>query len=260
MGYVKTAEEIAELQSVLAKPQARDGRMLYIPFTTDESFVAEVLPPGLRPGGGPASLTVGEWRRSNAGPYRAAFLMVSAVPEQRKDLIGSYCLSFFINDDSAILFGRPMMGEPKKLADIDFAIRGTTLEARVRRFGTELVHVTATLGAELPVPEPSDTPAFWYKHQPAEDGHGLQYDPILVLQMNTQKPKRLVSSKAELVLKGTAHDPLEDVPMSQIGTAYYTEGDLFAACSVIQTVDREKFLPYAFAGYDDWTALIKEGS
>ena len=93
MGYVKTNEEVAALQAVLSKPQARDGQMLYIAFDTDEQFVKSVLPPGLVPNGAPASLTVGEWQGSNAGPYRAAFLMVGAQPESVTDPIGSYCLS-----------------------------------------------------------------------------------------------------------------------------------------------------------------------
>ena len=93
MGYVKNPEEIAELQAVLAKPHARDGRVLYVPFDTDVDFVREVLPPGLEPGAGPASLTIGDWRGSNAGPYRAAFLMVSAVPEHDKNLRGTIPLT-----------------------------------------------------------------------------------------------------------------------------------------------------------------------
>ena len=259
MGYVKTDEELDELQAVMAKPQARDGRLLFIQFETDDDFVSSVLPPGLVPNGVPASLTVGEWRGSNAGPYRASFLMVGAQPESAEDPKGTYCLSFFISDDSAILFGRPMMGEPKKLGDIEFSVSNDKVSASVTRFGTKIVSASATIGAEIPGSE-IEAPAYWYKHQPAVNGDGLQYDPVLILQKNTQKPTKVMLASAEMSLAGTVHDPLGDIPVTGVKAAVYMEGDIFAECSVVTTVDREKFLPYAFAGYDDWTALIKEGS
>ena len=258
MGYVKTNEEVAALQAVLSKPQARDGQMLYIAFDTDEQFVKSVLPPGLVPNGAPASLTVGEWQGSNAGPYRAAFLMVGAQPESVTDPIGTYCLSFFISDDSAILFGRPMMGEPKKLANIEFSVTGNEVKASVTRFGTELISVSASVGSDLETQEIA-SPAYWYKHQPAENGDGLQYDPVLILQENTQKQRRMAQASAEMSLKGTVHDPVGEVPVHDLKAALYIEGDIFAKCSVVSTVDREAFLPFAFAGYDDWTVLVKEG-
>ncbi len=274
MGYVKTTKEVEALQDVLGAPQARDGRMLFIPFQTDEAFVSSVLPPGLESNGTAASLTVGEWQGSNAGPYRAAFLMVSAKTEHTPKptesnpdpkhvvLNGTYCLSFFISDDSAILFGRPMMGEPKKLANIEFSLAGSDLTASVTRFGTKLIDVTATIGAALPqVPKPPPTLAFWYKHQPNLDGQGLQYDPVLLMQENSQTPTKMAGASAEMSLQGTAHDPLGDVPVQAIGSPIYIEGDIHAECSVVnRKIDREDFLPYAFAAYDDWTVLVKENS
>ncbi len=254
MSYVKTPEQISRLQSLMAMPHARDGRVLYVPFDTDMAFVDEVLPPGLKPGRGPASLTIGDWGGSNAGPYRAAFLMVSAIAEKDSSLRGTHCLSFFISSESAVLFGRPMMGEPKKLADINFSMSGKGLTASVSRLGTELISVTADLGEALPA-SPTESNAFWYKHQPADSGEGLQYDPQLLLQINKQSPTELSMATAQLSLSSSAHDPVADVPVHRIRPAYYSEGDIYATCSVIQTVDRDAFLPYAFSGVDDWTAL-----
>jgi len=259
MGYVKNPEEIAELQAVLAKPHARDGRVLYVPFDTDVDFVREVLPPGLEPGAGPASLTIGDWRGSNAGPYRAAFLMVSAVPEHDKNLRGTYCLSFFISNESAILFGRPMMGEPKKLAHIDFSIDGNCLQASVSRLGTDLIKITAELNHEIPATE-SQSRAFWYKHQPADNGEGLQYDPQLLMQINTQRPSKLIVSSAEIHLESSVHDPVADIPVQRVRQAYYSEGDIYAACSFMRTVSRAEFLPYAFSGVDNWTVLSRSNA
>ncbi|MDB2352586.1 acetoacetate decarboxylase family protein [Luminiphilus sp.] len=254
MGYVKTAKEVMELQAVMSKPQARAGRVLYVPFDTDLNFVHEVLPPGLKPGGGPASLTIGDWQGSNAGPYRAAFLMVSATPEHDENLRGTYCLSFFISSESAVLFGRPMMGEPKKLASIHFVIEANKLEATVSRLGTDLIKVTADLGEEVLATE-SQSRAFWYKHQPADHGAGLQYDPQLLMQINTQKTRKLQISTAEISLQSSAHDPVADIPLQRIRKAYYSEGDIHASCTILRTVDRTAFLPYAFSGVDNWTVL-----
>ena len=259
MGYKKNKAEIDRLESQLSAPFASGGRVLYLPFDTDENFIREVLPPGLIPNGGTGSLTVGQWRGSNAGPYSAAFLMVSAKLERDVAKRGAYCLSFFISSEPAALFGRPMMGEPKKLADINFSVQQRSVQASVHRLGTELISVRAELGEELP-PRTTTSLAFWYKHQPACDGMGLQYDPQLLVQTNTQKTDKLQASAAQITLRSSLHDPVGDVPIHAVKPAYYSEGDITAACDVVQIVDKEQFLPFAFSGYDNWNYLSKSGA
>ena len=263
MGFVKTNKEIEQLQHVLSAPQARDGDMLWAQFNTDPKFIADVLPPGLIAGKEPyGSVNIGHWKGSNAGAFYGAAVFVNARRKQMddKDPDCQYCLAFFVSDDQASLFGRPMMGEPKKLADIKIQKSDDKVTASVTRYGKEIISMEAQLASDIGKQKQVQT-ALYYKHVPAANGVGLEYDPILVSQVNTQTLTRVVvgaPGKTTVAFASTHHDPLGDVPVLDGITSAYSEGSIYADVSAICTVDRESFLPYAFAAYDDWTALVKE--
>ena len=263
MGFVKTDQEIEQLQEVLSAPQARDGQMLAVTFNTEPNFVANVLPPGLLPGKDPiASLNVGYWKGSNAGAFHGAAIFVNARTEQMAegDPDCQYCLAFFVSDDQASLFGRPMMGEPKKLAKIEIHRKDDQVTASVTRYGKTIMSVQAALGDDIGPSKLVQT-ALYYKHAPAADGKGLQFDPILISQVNTQTLSKVVLGDAKQTnvnFDSTVHDPLGEIPVMGIRQSAYSEGSIFAKVSAIATVDREKFIPYAFAAYDDWTTLVTE--
>ncbi|MBT5819249.1 MAG: acetoacetate decarboxylase family protein [Proteobacteria bacterium] len=263
MGFVKTSQEIEQLQQVLSAPQARDGEMLWAQFNTDPEFIAHVLPPGLVPGKAPlASVNIGHWKGSNAGAFYGAAVFVNARTKQMTETEADcqYCLAFFVSDDQASLFGRPMMGEPKKLADIKIDRSENQVTASVTRYGKTIISLQAQLANDVGNAKQVQN-ALYFKHVPAANGIGLEYDPILVRQVNTQTLTRVVlgdAAETSVAFASTLHDPLGDIPVLGGFTSAYSEGSIYAEVSAIDTVDRESFLPYAFAAYDDWTTLVTE--
>ena len=252
MGFIKTGQEIEQLQQIMAIPQALDGTMLTIQFGTDAAFIERVLPPGLTPGKNAlGSIYIGKWANSSAGAYHGAAVFVSA---RAGDLEGDYCLAFYVSNNQASLFGRPMMGEPKKLADIDFERKGNRITAGVTRYNERIISIDAELTGSMDDLE-METTAFYYKHCPAPDGQGLQYDPLLIQQSVTQKLNHLELGSASLQFASTAHDPLSEIPVQDLRMVVYSEGSMFAKVNIVTSVDREAFLPYAFSAYDDWVSL-----
>src|SRR5215216_4758174 len=113
--YVKSPGEIARIQALFAAPIFSDSRVLGIQFETTAEFIATVLPPGLEPDERSlASAWVGSFGSSNCvGPFAGAGVNVRA---RHGDLVGQYCLTMPMSTDAAIIFGRELYAEPKKLA------------------------------------------------------------------------------------------------------------------------------------------------
>lgn len=253
MGFKKTTAEIARLQEIMAQPQAQNGRMLSIQFETDPAFIKQVLPPGLEPTDqAMGTVFIGDFKGSNAGPYKGATVFVSA---SAGDIKGDYCLAFYVSSDQASLFGRQMMGEPKKVANINFEIDGDNVHAGVSRLGKEIISIDASLGDDIG-PLEFTSSAFYYKHRPNIKGQGLEEDPLLLEQINSSKLTAVRPGKGSLNLSSSPHDPLADIPVHDITLLSYYEGDLFADMRMIQSVDRQAYLPFAFAAYDNWDTLF----
>ena len=66
------------------------------------------------------------------------------------------------------------------------------------------------------------------------------------------------SGSAQLALRGTVHDPLDELVVDEVLGARYVEGVLAARCHVAATVPADVFLPYALGRMDDWSALDTE--
>ena len=256
MGFVKSPEEIARIQQVLAEPHFFSSEAVTVEFRTRPEIVERLLPPGLVPADEPlASATIGRWGRSNCvHAFAGGSLNLRA---RHGDAVGSYCLSMPMSTDRAIIFGRELFGEPKKQADVSFERTGDRVAASCWRYGSPIIEIEAVLERELPAGE-SRSRAFHYKFLPRADGRGLESDPVLVMASFESKLNRISSGTGVLRLANTVHDPLGEVEIVEILAARYSEGDVYASARGVATVRAEDFLPYAYGKIDDWTALDNE--
>lgn len=256
MGYVKTPAEIADFQQRLGAPRFLSARMLSVQFKTRRETVARLLPPGLTPAAEPIAIAlIGEWRHTNCiEGFAGGHLSLLARHGEHE---GAYCLSMPMSTDRAILFGRDLFGEPKKLARVTLEVGANRAHGRIERWGQTVLEIDASLGAELG-PAEGESHAFHYKFFPASNGIGLEADPVLVLASFRSALHRTRSATATLRLGATAHDPLAEVEIVELLSAAYSEGDVLASARSLATVDRQAFLPYAYGKVDDWTLLDNE--
>ena len=119
---------------------------LTVSFLSDPSVVAEIIPPPLEPAAEPrATVTVATIGRSNCvGPFDGASINL-ACHYGGED--GFYCLTMPMSTDTAVVFGRELYAEPKKLAEIALEVDVERRRARgtVRRHGITYIEIEAKL-------------------------------------------------------------------------------------------------------------------
>ena len=252
MGFVKTPEEIRHIREALTAIHFRSGQLIVVEFMSDMDFVRAVLPPGLEPVGEPRMRCgLSSFKAASCGPYQGSSVHIRA---RHGDIEGSYVLAMYMAVDNAVLFGREVFGEPKKVATVDFAFEGERKRGSVERAGTRLIEIDMEAGPEA---EPTDRSGidFNYKTFMAADGRGLAADPILVAVQIDSKVHRMLPGKGTLRFDGNVHDPLHEIPVREMLSVTYLELDVRASARDLATVPADAFLPYAYGRLPDWGVL-----
>lgn len=252
--FVKSPDEVRRLQQAYAAPAFLDMRTLAVTFETDPAVVAELLPPPLAPAAEPrVTVSVSEIARSNCvGPFDAAAVNVACQFEGRE---GVYCLLMPMSTDTAVIFGRELYAEPKKLADIQLDQRpGGHVRGTVTRRGITVIEIRAQFEdgfREVNVERESGN--YYFKFLPSADGLGFAHAPELIEVTHRSIIYRTVRGTGTLTFRESCHDPLIDIPVLSITGITLSEGDLYTTARVAATVDPAAFMPYAFAKIDDLT-------
>jgi acetoacetate decarboxylase len=252
MGWVKTPEEVARIQRVLAAPRFTDAERLQVDFLTTPEFVRSVLPPGLEPAAEPiASASVGVFRSNCVGNFSGGSIALMA---RHGAVEAAYVLCMYMTTDHAIVFGRDLFGEPKKQAKIELHRHGDHARGSVERHGVRLIDIAVALGPSRG-PGVGRSATFNIKALPAADGNGLESDAILTVAEFEAVSTDRWDGTATLKLGGTPHDPLDDIPIVAIRSARLIRGDLNARARKLATIPAAAFLPYALGRMDDWSQL-----
>jgi acetoacetate decarboxylase len=255
MGFVKRPEEIARIEHALSHPRFVNGEMLSVEFLTDPATVEHVLPPPLEPTGEPrVTAMVGRWQSNCVGDFYGGAIYVSA---RHEGIDGQYVLAMYMDNDVPTIYGRDLFGEPKKLATSALHRSGETFSGRLERGGVRLIelhgHLTTDLG-----PFDAEGVNFNFKARPAANGIGLEEDAILTRATFQTHARVAREGAGSVVLRGTVHDPLDELPVRQVLRAAYVECDLIASCEAVATVPADVFAPYHHGRHDDWSALDTE--
>ncbi len=257
MRFVKTTDEIKQIQAVYARPQFLGARTLTVLFETTPQAIKALLPPPLEPTPEPlASAWVGEIRNSNCvGPFLGAALYVRA---RYKDIVGNYCVTMPMSTSEAVTFGRELYGEPKKLAKVVFEREGDHVWGTVERHDIRYLSLRGRMSEKGPTGR-QETSSFFFKFLPRPDGAGFDHPPLLVHVTGEAKVQLAEQGRGEVVLRDSPHDPVADIPVSQVIRALYTEGHTYTRGQVLCQVDPEAFLPYSF-GKMDALEVVQEGT
>ncbi len=259
--YVKSSEELEQLQGIYAAPAFLGIRSLSIPFETDPEVVRAVLPPPLEPADQPiVSVGVSEITGSNCvGPFYGSSINIQA---RYKDLVGNYCLTMPMSTDIAVIFGRELYGEPKKLARIALKRDGQKLVGTVERHGITYIELQGEMTEQVEVGEEEskqESNHFYYKYMPSADGQGLDHDPLLVHVHHRGSFGHVERGKGQILFRESPHDPVIDLPIVNSADASYVEGETFTTARTLCSVDCDAFMPYAFGKIDAMDALACEG-
>ncbi len=255
MRFVKTPDEVRDIQAIYARPQFLGVRSLTVLFETTPEAVQALLPPPLEPTvEAVGTAWVGEVGNSNCvGPFRGAALYVRA---RYGDLVGDYCVTMPMSTDAAVTFGRELYGEPKRLAKIVFERQGEHVWGSAERNNIRYLSLRGRMEGPGHAGR-HQTSTFHFKYLPSPDGSGFDHPPLLVhvtTEINVQSAQR---GRGELVLRDSPHDPVADIPVTQVIAAVYTEGVSYTSGKVLCEVDPEAFLAYAFGNMDSIDDVVE---
>lgn len=250
--YVKAPDAIRKLQDALATPAFLDILTLAVTFETDPDVVRELLPPPLLPAGTPrVSVSVSHVRRSNCvGPFLGASVDIACTYAGED---GVYCLAMPMSTDTAVVFGRELYAEPKKLADITLdANEQGRARGAVTRHGVTYMELRGNF--EEPMTEfagESLSSHYYVKFMPSTDGRGFAHEPELIRVTHRGRTRRVARGTGTVTFRESVHDPLIDIPVLAVTGAMLVESDLYTRAEVVATIPAETFLPYAFAKIDN---------
>jgi acetoacetate decarboxylase len=257
MGFVKRPEEIERIEYALSHPRFVNGEMLSVDFLTDPEVVEHILPPPLEPAGSPTvTAMIGRWQSNCVGDFHGGAIYVAA---RHEGVEGRYVLAMYMDNDQPTIYGRDLFGEPKKIASSALHRHGEAFHGWLERGGVRLIELHGLLATELG-PSESEGVNFNFKARPAADGIGLEEDAILTRATFQAKVTAAREGAGSVVLRGSVHDPLDELPIRSVLAGMFVEGDLIASCEAVARVPKEDFLPYHHGRHDDWAALDTESA
>jgi acetoacetate decarboxylase len=262
MGFVKTPEELAKL--VRNKFEFHDAEMLVVMWETKPEIVRRLLPPPLVPAERPiATAFLAHYPITDFGPsYHEGALFLRAA---FGGVEGSYCLAMPLTGDLAMAGGRERLGYPKKLANVSFKRSGDNTGGYVERHGVRFFELHSRLTGKtnteefqnIVLSETSDkgTITYNFKHFPAPEYVGLDYNPRLVREITVLRPRVAEWGEAEVTLRHSEHDPWSEVEVVRILGSVYTVGhNTMLPGAVVAETDAAAFAPYSFLKWDHWPA------
>ncbi|MEV5281201.1 acetoacetate decarboxylase family protein [Streptomyces sp. NPDC052811] len=217
-------------------------------WESDPDAVAAVLPPPLKPAERPLV-------RANISkvdlpgyPLGAGSVAVAAVHDGQE---GWYPLVMPMTHERALIGGREVFGEPKKLGEVTVERDGPVVRASLARHRIAFVEVRGTVAGPLPLPEPTRKTDFYFKFLPAVDGAGFDADPVLVHCVRNEKVRKLERIAGEVVLRESAFDPVADLPVRRLVEITIGEKTTDQKGRVAERVSAQALLPYIHQRYDD---------
>ncbi len=180
------------------------ARFLLADVPLDYREVRRILPCGMRPSDPPmATLFICEYPEVAFPlfPYHEAALLIHV----RTPLgAGRHCCWITVDDDTALVLGRELLGYPKKMGIFTFDEKKSVFDASVRRRGITVMSMKAIRGER----EPSPKPVFNYRtFHVGGLGQLLALNPIW-----TFRPREVIHeyyrAEVTLALQESGFDPI----------------------------------------------------
>ena len=256
MGFVKTPDEIARIEHALSHPRFVNGEMLIIDFLSDPDTSRRYPAAAARAG-----------RHAHAhrddrplavqlrGDFYGGAIYVAA---RHEGIEGGYVLAMYMDDDvpddlrprpvRRAQEAGPQRAPPQR--------RPVQRLARAQRRGD---HGAARRRARGPRPERGRGRELQLQGAPGGERHRAEEDAILT-RATFQSIVRVAPHRhGTLTLRGTVHDPLDEIPVVSIVGARFVECDLIARARRWPRC-RRTCSSYHHGRHDDWSALDTESA
>ncbi|GAA3054632.1 hypothetical protein GCM10017562_18810 [Streptomyces roseofulvus] len=249
----RTAAESAAARAAAAKLPDIWSTGVVALWETDPDAVAAVLPPPLKPTGRPLVRVTISQVDLPGYPLGAGSVSVAAAHGATE---GWYPLVMPMTHERALIGGREVFGEPKKLGEVVVERDGLVVGARLARHGIAFVEVRGAVSGPLPLPEPAEKTDFYFKFLPGVEGSGFDADPVLVHCVRNERVRRLERITGDVVLRESMYDPVADLPVRRLVEITLGEKTSDQRGRVAERVSAEALLPYVHQRYDDPAQIL----
>ncbi len=200
-----------------------DARFLAADIEVDARAANRWLPFGLcatKPGR--ATFFIADYPRTSFGSvYREAAVLLHVRLGLWR---GLFCPWMVVDDDTALILGRELLGFPKKMAGFTFSATDSEVSASVERRGVKVLEFSGKIGPEEAKPAPMMARRIfnvWGATGPAALG---------IQAVVTMKPSEriTVSRRVELAsarIRGSAEDPLDELKPGSAVSARFVRMD-----------------------------------
>jgi acetoacetate decarboxylase len=223
---------------------------LSVMFTTDPERLASVLPPPLEPPAEPV-VKVGISTVDLGGGMPVIGAGTFAVAARHDGHDGFYPLLMPMTTEQAVVGGREIFGEPKKLAEIVLSTDDDVLHATVARMGVTIIEVNGQVGDDLPIPAEHEALDFYFKFLRDPGGGGLDADPWLVYCTRQGETRTHREVTGALELRDSKFDPVADLPVLSEPLMTLSERSSRQEGTLVQRVPADTVLPFIHQRYDD---------
>lgn len=240
-----------EIQEMLKRfiPNFTGINALDVVLETTPEFVREVLPPPLEPAAAPlVNISI-----QTTDQYKG---MTCQVASRYNGIEGNYGLGYVMNSDTAVIFGRDLWGEPKKVGKTKLTREGDKLIGTVERFGQELIRVEATVERSKTPPANATLQTFHFKYFIKPDATGIENVRLVNVTFNSTIHSLEICRADQVKLTETIMDVYGNIPIVKIVGVTYSQYDTIGLGRYLAEVDAEQFLPYAFANHDDYRVTV----
>jgi acetoacetate decarboxylase len=212
-----------------------NARFLAVEVPLNAAAVRKILPFGLRLANPPiATLFVADYTKTAFTiPYREAALLIQVRTLLRR---GVHCCWMVVDDDTAQIYGREVLGYPKKLARFRFEEKEQRVSAGVSRRGVDLISVEARVMGREDDPRPVLGTTF----NAGGLGQFMAMNPIWSFTP-TERIHESFRAEAELRLGDSNVDPIKPLIAD-------TAGKLSARFVVTDIVGARMMFPIGAAG------------
>jgi acetoacetate decarboxylase len=163
----------------------------------------KMLPLGMKLTDPPlATLFIADYHRTGfTVPYRESAALIHV-----KTLFGAglHCCWMHVNDDTALIYGRELLGYPKKMAEIEFEETPHGVKAGVTRRGVTVLSMVGSRGAREPDPGPV---AGVKTFNIGGMGQTFVFNPVWLLRYEEVVHESYVAD-VKVELNESDHDPL----------------------------------------------------
>ncbi|MDH6216039.1 acetoacetate decarboxylase family protein [Streptomyces pseudovenezuelae] len=249
----RTEAEIAAARTASAKLPDIWSTGVVALWESDPDAVAAVLPPPLKPTGRPLVRVNISKVQLPGYPLGAGSFAVAAAHD---GVEGWYPLVMPMTHERALIGGREVFGEPKKLGEVVVEREGLVVRASLARHGIAFVEVRGAVTERLPLPEPGQKTDFYFKFLPGVDGSGFDAEPVLVHCVRHEKVRKLERVTGDVVLRESMYDPVADLPVRRLVEITLGEKTSDQRGRVVERVDAQALLPYIHQRYDDSRQIL----